>query len=94
MPFADGATLIFGMRLANVLLHGLCFLHKRQRAKLTQEAVGLGIRATFATWLLWKGVDLRTVQDWMGHTDIESTMRYLKPNRSQAVRQKVNETFA
>ena len=51
-------------------------------------------RATFATWHLWKGVDLRTVQDWMGHTDIESTMRYLKPNRNKAVREKVNETFA
>jgi integrase/recombinase XerD len=50
-------------------------------------------RATFATWHLWKGVDLRTVQDWMGHTDIESTMRYLKPNRNKAVREKVNETF-
>jgi integrase len=51
-------------------------------------------RATFATWHLWKSVDLRTVQDWMGHTDIESTMRYLKPNRNKAVREKVNETFA
>jgi hypothetical protein len=30
----------------------------------------------------------------MGHTDIESTMRYLKPNRNKAVREKVNETFA
>jgi hypothetical protein len=29
-----------------------------------------------------------------GHTDIESTMRYLKPNRNKAVREKVNETFA
>jgi integrase/recombinase XerD len=50
-------------------------------------------RATFATWALWAGVDLRTVQLWMGHTDMESTMRYLKPNRSQAVRDKVNEMF-
>jgi len=29
----------------------------------------------------------------MGHTDIESTIRYLKPNRNKAVREKVNETF-
>ena len=50
-------------------------------------------RATFATWSLWAGVDLRTVQQWMGHTDMESTMRYLKPNRSQAVRKKVNQVF-
>jgi len=51
-------------------------------------------RATFATWHLWAGVDLRTVQSWMGHTDLASTMRYLKPNHSQEVRVKVNNTFA
>jgi len=50
-------------------------------------------RATFATRCLWAGVDLRTVQLWLGHSDIESTMRYLKPSRSQQVREKVNEIF-
>jgi integrase/recombinase XerD len=57
-----------------------CFLHK--------------FRATFCTMHLWAGVDLRTVQHWMGHKDIESTMRYLRPNRGEAVRTKVNHTFA
>ncbi|MGA7925906.1 MAG: tyrosine-type recombinase/integrase [Candidatus Sulfotelmatobacter sp.] len=47
--------------------------------------------ATFATRCLWAGVDLRTVQQWLGHSDMESTMRYLKPSRSQQVRDKVNE---
>jgi integrase/recombinase XerD len=51
-------------------------------------------RATFATKCLWAGVDLRTVQQWLGHTDIESTMRYLKPSRSQHTRDKVNQIFA
>ena len=51
-------------------------------------------RATFATRCLWAGVDLRTVQQWLGHSDMESTMRYLKPSRSQQVRDKVNEIFA
>jgi integrase/recombinase XerD len=50
-------------------------------------------RATFATRCLWAGVDLRTVQQWLGHSDIESTMRYLKPSRSSHVREKVNEIF-
>lgn len=50
-------------------------------------------RATFATRCLWAGVDLRTVQQWLGHSDMESTMRYLKPSRSQQVREKVNEIF-
>ena len=51
-------------------------------------------RATFATKCLWAGVDLRTVQQWLGHSDMESTMRYLKPSRTQKTRDKVNEIFA
>jgi len=51
-------------------------------------------RATFATKCLWAGVDLRTVQQWLGHSDMESTMRYLKPSRTQKARDKVNEIFA
>jgi integrase/recombinase XerD len=51
-------------------------------------------RATFATKHLQAGVDLRTVQMWLGHKDLESTMRYLKPARGKGVRAKVNATFA
>jgi integrase/recombinase XerD len=66
-----------------------------ERAKLNKEDFWLHkFRATFATWSLWTGVDLRTVQQWLGHSDMESTMRYLKPSRSQQVREKVNEIFA
>ena len=66
-----------------------------ERAKLNKKDFWLHkFRATFATWSLWAGVDLRTVQQWLGHSDMESTMRYLKPSRSQQVREKVNEIFA
>ena len=66
-----------------------------ERAKLDKQNFWLHkFRATFATWSLWAGVDLRTVQQWLGHSDMESTMRYLKPSRSQHVRDKVNEIFA
>lgn len=65
-----------------------------KRAGLNEKDFWLHkFRSTFATWALWAGVDLRTVQQWMGHTDMESTMRYLKPNRGQAVRDKVNAMF-
>ena len=40
------------------------------------------------------GKAIRTVQQWLGHSDMESTMRYLKPSRSEKVREKVNEIFA
>jgi integrase len=66
-----------------------------ERAKLDPENFWLHkFRATFATRCLWAGVDLRTVQQWLGHSDMESTMRYLKPSRSQQVRENVNEIFA
>jgi integrase/recombinase XerD len=50
-------------------------------------------RSTFATMHLQAGVDIRTVQQWMGHKDLASTMRYLKPARGKGVLEKVNNTF-
>jgi site-specific recombinase XerD len=65
-----------------------------ERAKLDKKSFWLHkFRATLATRCLWAGIDLRTVQLWLGHSDMESTMRYLKPSRSQQVREKVNEIF-
>jgi hypothetical protein len=37
--------------------------------------------------------DQATLEQWLGHSDMENTMRYLKPSRSQQVREKVNEIF-
>jgi integrase/recombinase XerD len=72
-----------------------CLKAVAERAKLDEDNFWLHkFRATFATRCLWAGVDLRTVQQWLGHSDMESTMRYLKPSRSQQVREKVNEIFA
>jgi integrase/recombinase XerD len=51
-------------------------------------------RSTFATAHLQAGVDLRTVQQWMGHKDLASTMRYLKYARGKGVLEKVNHTFS
>ncbi|MBZ5509358.1 MAG: tyrosine-type recombinase/integrase [Acidobacteriia bacterium] len=39
------------------------------------------------------GVDLRTVQEWMGHKDLESTSRYLQPARGSQALALVNNTF-
>lgn len=35
------------------------------------------------------GFDLRTVQAWIGHADMESTMRYLRPAASSEIRTKL-----
>ena len=36
-------------------------------------------RSTYATRMLRQGFDVKTVQDWMGHKSLETTMRYLVP---------------
>ncbi len=47
-------------------------------------------RHTFATEHLRHGVDIRTLQSWMGHRDIKSTMVYLKGVNSRDALAKVN----
>src|SRR5947209_4261827 len=38
-------------------------------------------RSTFASRTLRTGFDVRTVQHWMGHKSLETTMRYLVPSQ-------------
>lgn len=47
-------------------------------------------RHTFATEHLRHGIDIRTLQNWMGHRDIQSTMVYLKGIQSKDALAKVN----
>ncbi len=47
-------------------------------------------RATYCTTLLRSGLDLRTVQSLMGHADLASTMRYLRPAGTSEIQGKVN----
>ena len=47
-------------------------------------------RRTYCTTLLRGGLDLRTVQLLMGHSDLASTMRYLTPATGSDVRRKID----
>lgn len=47
-------------------------------------------RATYCTQLLRSGLDLRTVQGMMGHSDIASTMRYLRPQEDAHTQSRIN----
>lgn len=47
-------------------------------------------RRTYCTTLLRSGLDLRTVQAYMGHADLASTMRYLRPASSKEAQAKIN----
>jgi len=50
------------------------------RAKLDANEFDLKtFRSTYATGMLRRGFDVRTVQHWMGHKSLETTMRYLAP---------------
>ncbi|MCU1338047.1 MAG: integrase family protein [Bryobacterales bacterium] len=51
-------------------------------------------RHTFATEHLRHGIDIRTLQNWMGHRDIKSTMVYLKGVQSKDALAKVNASPA
>ena len=58
-----------------------------RRCKLVAERAGLDpeefdlktFRSTYATSMLRRGFDVRTVQHWMEHKSLETTMRYLAP---------------
>ena len=50
-------------------------------------------RHTYATEHLRHGVDIRTLQGWLGHRDIQSTMVYLKAVQSADAVAKVNTGF-
>ncbi len=51
-----------------------------KRAKMDEEKFNLKtFRSTYATRMLRAGFDVRTVQHWMGHKSLETTMRYLAP---------------
>lgn len=72
-----------------------CLKAVAERAELNKDHFWLHkFRATFATTALQKGIDIRTVQKFLGHSDMESTMRYLKPSQSDEVRTKMNEVWA
>lgn len=45
------------------------------------------LRHTFGTYLIWAGVDPRTVQEMMGHDDLETTLKYYSAVTQERMRQ-------
>lgn len=50
-------------------------------------------RDTFGTWSVRAGVDLRTVQGWMGHYSIQQTEKYIEKGKGAYAQQGINMAF-
>ncbi len=80
-PRKDGSRFVFPSPTGNRELHMLDKCKEiAGRAKLDISRFDLKtFRSTYATRMLRAGFDVRTVQHWMGHKSLETTMRYLAP---------------
>ncbi len=62
------------------VLPAACLVHQDARTRHRGQAFvaqGRALRRTFATHLIRNGVHIRTVQELMGHSDLETTAKYL-----------------
>ena len=80
-PRFDGSRFVFPSPRGNRELHMLDKCKEiAGRGKLDPGHFHLRkFRSTYATRMLRAGFDVRTVQHWMGHKSLETTMRYLAP---------------
>jgi integrase len=96
---------IKGMRPGTLIFptkSGLPDRHMLRTCKRIARRAGLNVeesclhkfRRTYCTNLLRQGVDIRTVQKLMGHADIQSTMRYLRPLEGMDLKTKIEAVFA
>jgi integrase len=74
--------------------HLLRWLQRVAKNARVEDATLHKMRRYYVTTLLRSGaVDLRTVQAFAGHSDLASTMRYLKPASAQELQSKLDTIF-
>jgi integrase/recombinase XerD len=110
IPLEEGLALALEARCSADKRKGLVFPTRngkpngKHRLALTRIAKRAGLddsrfwlhkfRATAATTWLRGTIDIRTVQSLLGHKDLASTMRYLKPMAGSDLHKKMNGLYA
>lgn len=61
------------------------FENAKNKARIIKEITFHGLRHSFATHLLEKGVDVKYIQELLGHFNIKTTERYLHVRKEQLV---------
>lgn len=61
------------------------FIDAKSKAGISKAVTFHGLRHSFATHLLEKGVDIKYIKDILGHFDIRTTERYLHVAKSKLV---------
>lgn len=87
-PQCDDDALFVGMRTSRIRI-GKTYLHKLfirclDEADIRRKGLSLHkIRHTFATRLLERGADLRTLQELLGHEDLNTTQIYAHASKKR-----------
>ena len=96
--FADDDALVFGEPLSGEPLRRGALMRRYRRAlkaaQLDREHRFHDLRHTFGTAMAAAGVPMRTLQEWMGHKDIQTTQRYADYCPNPGERDVVEAAFA
>lgn len=84
-PKKDNAALFLDKNGERLTRQGLWLIIKKyvRKTKIKEKTSPHTLRHTFATHLLEKGADLRSVQEMLGHSDIATTQIYTSVSRER-----------